>query len=157
MLFFLSCSRGPACERVAVARFGYNRTGEYCVANAAMTDDTTSKTTCASDTVVGGNESRYAQSFCVAMLPFFVFGLTYAFYPSYVSSYLIPFLIDPGKRLILLGMIVWYGIGTWLLTRTSNFMLRVLIGALFMAPLLLVQTLGAAIIAELLGPIMTGK
>jgi hypothetical protein len=106
-------------ERLAANLLGYKCSGQYRVANAAMTDDTTSKTPCASDTVIGANESRDAKSLRVAIYflsPFVVFVLTYVLAPGYIT----PFLNNPPARAIFFGLLVWHGFGTWVFTRTSK-------------------------------------
>jgi len=123
-----------------------------------MTDGMTSKSTCVSDTVAGGNQSQDARSLRVAayfVLPFFVSVLNYLFSPGY----LIPFLDAPVGRSIFLVVIFWHGIGTWLFTRTSKFKLQVLIGILFMAPLVLAPILGPAFTtsAPAMAPIWNSK
>jgi hypothetical protein len=101
---------------------------------------------------------RYAKSATVAvyfMLPFVLLGLTYAMAPGY----LVPWFNHPIARLVIIALVPWHGLGTWLFSRTSNFALQMVIAVFFMGPLILVPQLGPTTdtIQQALGPLERGK
>ena len=53
----------------------------------------------------------------IGCLPYFITGMTYIMAPGYI----IPFLNHPVARIIFIGMIIWEGIGFYILIRLCTF------------------------------------
>jgi tight adherence protein B len=58
-----------------------------------------------------------ATAFFIGCLPYFITGMTYLMAPGYI----IPFLNHPVARIVFIGMIIWEGIGFWILMKLCTF------------------------------------